>query len=54
MDWEEVEQTKIQNRLKYLDKRSHKRYTKEPEDYEDNKLVHKFKTKKIKNGNEDE
>lgn len=52
MDWEEIEQTKIQNRIKYLEKRNHKRYTVEPDDYEDSKLIHKFKTQKNKNRND--
>lgn len=55
MDWEEIEQTKIQNRMKYKSKREHNRFYKDKyDDYEDSHLIHKFKTKKMKNGNEDE
>lgn len=54
MDWDEIEQTKIQNRLRYLDKRSHKKYRKEPDDYEDSEHIRRFKMKKIKHGIENE
>lgn len=55
MDWDEIEQTKIQNRLKYKSKREHNRFYKDKyDDYEDSELIRRFKMKKIKNGIENE